>query len=152
MGTGLMAIGSILTDLKNPETPLNFSSETKVISPELPKNTFDETLAVRLVLKDYVSKNSGAELSVGLLLWLAPLVLVDAEAKVDASRSLENYIEALGVKGKIILLDTAREYVKQALGLQKLDHVAKNWVHAPLFYLIVGLATCKSLRRTTVES
>ncbi|KAI1158653.1 hypothetical protein F5B18DRAFT_656442 [Nemania serpens] len=123
------------------------------IEPPTPEDTFNETPAVRLAVKEYVSKNAVADLRVELPACLAPLISVGAGVGREASSSLENEIEALGVRAEIILPETAKEYAIQVLKHLKLkEHVAQNWIHEPPFYLIVGVAICKGLKRKTTVS
>ncbi|KAI1108029.1 hypothetical protein F5Y14DRAFT_457500 [Nemania sp. NC0429] len=82
----LIVIGSVLTDLE------------KKIELLTPEDTFNETPAVRLAVKEHVSKNTIADLSAGLPACLAPLISVGAGVDGEASSLLENEIEALGVK------------------------------------------------------
>ncbi|KAI1110442.1 hypothetical protein F5Y14DRAFT_454977 [Nemania sp. NC0429] len=62
-------------------------------------------------------------------------------------------IRSPDVRAEIILPETAKEYANAVLSHPKLkEHVAQNWLHAPPFYLIVGVAICKSLHRGTAVS
>ncbi|KAJ0107239.1 hypothetical protein J7T55_007609 [Diaporthe amygdali] len=136
----LMVLGSILTKPDDLESSLNYGDG---IEPFPSRSVEDQTGAVRLFMRSEISTKNGGRLKA--LLPFSPIASAGGGLGATSSTSLDASIEASGVRAVAVLPPAAHDYLERALQNPRIVDYVRKGIFAEPLYMIVGVATCKSL-------
>lgn len=135
-----MVLGSILTKPDDLESSLNYPNGIEAFPPE---KIEDQTGAVRLFVRSELSKTHGGR--VKALLPFSPVASAGGGVDATSSRSVDATVEASGVRAVAVLPHTAQDYIERALQVPSVVEYVRKGVFSEPLYMIVGVASCKSI-------
>lgn len=143
-----MLLGSILTEPHELESSLN---RRQLIKSPFPKDkTEDQTEDAQRFVRSMQSQSTGARLKA--VLPFSPVASAGGGLSGEVSRSVEDTVEAEGVRAVVIWQDVATDWVNEALQLASVAKHVQRWAFGVPLFMIVGVATCQRLRMGRARS